>query len=215
MRKAVFLLALCLLPPGNCLANDSPTPASYPAVAARDGEICVVCGSSVSSSDLAIIVKGRRLPVMKEMVAELLQHPETYFKTTQLRSALFQEEFETAPGAVQSGVGLGWFLAGAYILSALIFGGLSGGAAIARGLPPIPGFFAGLALNVLGYLYVLTRAPRSAPLGVPAGLAKVPVTQSPLACPQCGSMNHPAAASCSVCHVALRPQGQSDLPRIG
>lgn len=216
MKRAASVLALCLLPPGSGLAGDSPTRAPYPAVAARDGEICVVCGSAVSSSDVAIIVKGRRLPVMREMSDELLRHPENYFKRKQPRSALFQEEFETAPGAVQSGIGLGWFLAGTYVLSALVFAGLSGATAIARGLPPIPSFFAGLALSAIGYLYVLTRAPRlAAPLGFPAGLAKVPVTQSPLVCPECGSTNHPSAALCSQCRVTLRPQGQSDQPRVG
>jgi len=187
----------------------------YPTVAAKAGEICIVCGMPVSSGDIAIILKGRRLPVMKDMAAAVLKNPEIYFKHKQAKGALFLEDFQAPSGAVQDGVSVGWFLAGLYVLSALFFGGLSGTAAIARGLPPISSFFFGLGLSVFGYVYVLTRPSRRVSRSVSAGLVKVPVTQSPLACPQCGDTNHPAAAACAACHVSLSPQGQSDLSRAG
>ena len=215
MARATTLLVPWFLLAGFVFASEPQQQSHYPTVAAKVGEICVVCGMPVSSGDIAIILKGRRLPVMKDMTAAVLKNPEIYFKSKQAKSALFQEDFQAPPGAVQAGVSLGWFLGGLYILSALIFGGLSGAAAVARGLPPISSFFFGLGLSVFGYLYVLTRPSQTASPSVPAGLVKVPVTQSPLACPQCGNTNHPAAASCAACHVSLSPQGQSDLSRAG
>jgi hypothetical protein len=164
----------------------------------------------VSSDDIAILLKGRRMPVMKTMAAAVLKNPEMYFQKKQAKGALFQEDFQAPSGATWAGVSLGWFLGGLYVLSALIFAALSGTTAIAKGLSPISSFFAGLGLSVFGYLYVLTRPARtSAP--DPAGWVKVPVTQPPLSCPACGNANHPAAASCSMCHASLSPQGRSDL----
>jgi hypothetical protein len=214
MAGATTSLALYFLLAGLHFSSEPHAQSRYPSVAAEPGEICVVCGLPVSNGDIAILLKGRRLPVMKEMAGEILKNPEAYFKNKQAKSALFQEEFQAPAGAVQTGMSLGWFLAGLYILSALLFGGLSGVAALAKGLSPISSFFAGLGLSVFGYLYVLTRPSRTAS-GVPAGFAKVPITQSPLACPQCGNTNHPAAALCSACHVSLSPEGQSDVSRTG
>jgi hypothetical protein len=214
MTRATTSL-LWLLLAGFVFASEPQLQSRYPTVAAKAGEICIVCGMPVSSGDIAIILKGRRMPVMKDMAAAVLKNPEIYFKSKQAKGALFQEDFQAPPGAAQAGVSLGWFLAGLYVLSALIFGGLSGAAAVARGLPPISSFFFGLGLSVFGYLYVLTRPSQTASPSVPAGLVKVPVTQSPLACPQCGNTNHPAAATCAACHVSLSPQGQSDLSRAG
>jgi hypothetical protein len=165
----------------------------------------------LSSNDIAIILKGRRIPVMKGMAASVLKNPEIYFKSKQARGALFQEDFQAPSGAVQAGVNLSWFLAGIYVLSALTFGALGAVASVSKGLAPISGFCLGFGLSVFGYLYVLTRRSQTTSLDIPAGLAKVPVTQSPLACPLCGNTNHPAAASCAACHVALSPQGHSDL----
>jgi hypothetical protein len=214
MARATTLLLLFLFEA--MLYASEPQPQSpYPTVAAEVGEHCVVCGMPLSSSDIAIILKGRRIPVMKDMAASVLKNPEIYFKSKQARGALFHEDFQAPPGAVQAGVNLSWFLAGLYVLSALAFGALGAVAAVSKGLAPISGFYLGLGLSVFGYLYVLTRPSQAASLDIPAGFAKVPVTQSPLACPQCGNTNHPAAASCAVCHVALSPQGHSDLSRAG
>lgn len=214
MGRAVTLLTVSLLT-GSLWATDPRLQPRYPTLPAEVGETCSVCGMPVSTGDIAIILKGRRMPVMKDMAAAVLKDPEAYFRRKQAKGALFQEEFQAPAGAVQAGVSLGWFLAGLYVLSALIFAGLSGVAAVAKGLSPISSFFVGLGLSVFGYFFVLTRPSRAASDSVPAGLAKVPVTQSPLACPQCGNTNHPAAASCAACHVSLSPQGQSDLPRVG
>ena len=214
MARATMLLVLTLIP-GVLSFGETLPQSQYPTVAAKAGEICTVCGMPVSSSDVAIILKGRRMPVMKEMAETVLRNPEVYFRDKQAKGALFQEDFPGPTGAVSSGVSLGWFLAGLYVLSALIFAGLSGNAAVARGLPPISSFFFGLGLSLFGYLYVLTRRSGKASRGVPVGWLKVPATQSPLACPQCGNTNHPAAPSCASCRALLSLQGQSDLSGAG
>ena len=214
MARATMLLVLTLIP--DVLSFGETLPQSrYPTVAAKAGEVCIVCGMPVSSGDIAIVVKGRRMPVMKDMAETVLRNPEFYFKDKQARGALFQEDFQAPSGGDRAAVSLGWFLAGLYVLSALIFGGLSGNAAVAKGLPPISSFFLGIGLSFFGYLYVLTRPSDEARRGFSAGRLKVSATQSPLACPQCGNTNHPAAASCALCHVSLSPQGQSDLSRAG
>lgn len=209
MAKATTLLLFLFA--AVIYADEPQLQSRYPIVAAEVGERCTVCGMPLSSNDIAIILKGRRIPVMKGMAASVLKNPEIYFKSKQARGALFQEDFQAPSGAVQGGVNLSWFLAGIYLLSALAFGALGAVASVSKGLAPIFGFCLGFGLNVFGYLYVLTRPSQTTSLDIPAGLAKVPVTQAPLACPLCGNTNHPAAASCAVCHVALSPQGHSDL----
>jgi len=211
MERLTILLVVTLIPVVLVAGETLPEP-RYPIVTAKTGEICIVCGKPVSSDDIAIILKGRRMPVMKDMAETLLRNPEIYFRNKQAKGALFQEEF-LGPGAASTGVSLGWFLAGLYVLSALIFGGLSGSAAVARGLPPIASFFLGLGFSLFGYLYVLTRPSDEARRGFSTCGLKVSATQSPLACPQCGNTNHPGAVSCALCRVLLSPQGQSDQSR--
>lgn len=113
---------------------------------------------------------------------------------------------------MQGGVSVGRFLAELYVLFTLFFGGLSGTAAIARGLPPISSFFFGLGLSVFGYVYVLARPSQRVSRSVSADLVKVPVTQSPFACPQCGNTNHPAAAACAARqHPKSVPKDREEL----
>jgi len=212
MTKAIIPLAAYLLVSGSLFANELPAQPRYSTTSANPGEICVVCGMPLSERDIAVIVKGRRMPVMKDMATSVLNNPEAYFKNLQAKGALLQEDFRAPSGAAQAGVSLGWFLVGLYVVIALIFGGLSGATAVAKGLPPISSFFVGFGLSMFGYLYVLARPSRTA-AGRLAPLERVRLTQSPLACPQCGNTNHPAACLCAACHVSLSPQGRSDLSR--
>ena len=99
-----MLLTLTLIPCILAASKTQPLP-RYPTVAAKAGEICIVCGMPVSSGDIAIILKGRRLPVMKDMAAAVLKNPEIYFKHKQAKGALFQEDFQgsitTLPGSTR------------------------------------------------------------------------------------------------------------------
>jgi hypothetical protein len=197
---------------GALLADRSETANPYAVVPARVGEYCTVCGSPLTEDDVALIVKGRRFPVDKSMVDVFLKNPQAYFRTKQIRGALFQEELQAA-GATQSALTGGWFLFGLYILTGLVCAGLSGYVAVSKGLPAIPHFFAGFFLSVFGLLYVLTRSPHVKPGTVPRGLVKVPVTHAPVPCPACGNTNHPAAVRCAACGAVLAPKLQSDMAR--
>lgn len=194
-------------------AEDIDSKNPYPAVPAKVGEFCTVCGVPLDEKDVALIVKGRRFPVDKTMVQAFLESSPEYFRAKQVRTALFQEEFGAPSGTAQSGVGWKWFLVGLYVLTSVVFGGFSGYVAVSKGLSPISHFFAGFVLNAFGFLYVLTRPARLKTGIVPPGLVKVPVTHAPVACPKCGNTNHPSAARCLGCGALLTPSFQSEVAR--
>ncbi len=149
-------------------------------------------------------------PELPGAPAKIFQRAQDTLATSaQPKSALFNKE----SGASRSAVGSGWFLFGLYVLLALLFSGLSGCTAVAKGLNPVPYFFLGFFLSAIGYLYVLTRPAMARRGDVPAGLVKVPTTLEPVPCPKCGNTNHPAAKKCSGCGAALQPTTQSDVMR--
>ena len=193
-------------------SDEFAKPAQYDTVAAKSGESCAVCGNPVSDTDVALIVKGRRVPLKREMVEEFVKHQDKYFARLQPKGALFQEEM--GPESEGHGsVGMGWFLFGVYVLIALLFGGLSGYAAIGKGLKPLPHFFVGLLFPLFGYIFVLSRPRAEGSGGIPSGLVKVPDTSAPIRCKACGNTNHPSARRCSVCHAELKPARDSEVFR--
>ena len=185
----------------------------YEIVPAQEGERCVVCGNPLSLDDIALIVKGRRVPLKKEMMQEFLANEEKYFVEMQPRGALFQEDSGLKTGTSLGGVGWGWFLFGVYVLAGLLSSGFSGNTALQRGLNPRPYFFLGFFLPVLGYLIVLSR--KSEPQqDLPHGLVKIPETSKPIACPACGFTNHPTARTCSGCKKPLSPLRASEASQV-
>lgn len=193
-------------------AQESELP--YKSVPPKENERCVVCGVDLTEEDLTLIVRGRRVPLKQAMVDSFLNNKEKYFSELQPKSALFQENLEARQGTAQSGISLGWFLFGLYVLTALIFGGLSSYSAVSRGLPAIPSFFLGLVLHVAGYLYVLTRPAAADRADIPKGFVKVPTTRTPTHCPECGAENHPSAKKCSGCGAGLQPTIESEVSKI-
>lgn len=188
-----------------------PAYQQLPAVA---GEKCVVCGGTLTEKDIALIVKGRRVPLDRQDVAEFMNNQEKYFATLQPRGALFAEAAEAPEGTALGGVTSGWFLAGAYVLVALVFGAMSSYAAIGKGLAPIPCFIIGFCFTLFGYIYVLTRRRMVTDGDIPAGLVKVPATRSPLLCGKCSTPNHPSARTCIGCGVRLEPKLESEAARV-
>ena len=75
----------------------------------------------------------------------------------------------------------------------------------------MPYFFAGLLVNVFGFVFVLTRPAKSK--DVPKGLVKVPDTHAPVACPNCGAANHPSASACTGCGAQLTPVYESEVSK--
>lgn len=213
-RKRLFQIALglCFVSLPLC-AQEKVTVTPTDTLPAKIGERCTVCGVALTEDDVALIVRGRRVPLNKNMVATFMSDPEKYFAKSQPKSALFQEELSAPAGAALGGISSGWFLFGLYVLAALVFSGLSGYAAVSKGLSPIPHFFIGFFFSALGYLYVLTRPAAVKKGAIPGGLVKVPATPAPVACPQCGYTNHPSAKTCANCGSKLQPQMESEVAR--
>ncbi len=178
-----------------------------------EGEQCIVCGVATYGLEIVEIrYKGRSFHVAAKMLDEFEGDPDAYFQKLQARSALFDER--SMDGRRRSG---GWLYFGVYVLVGLIFAALCGYLAVSRSLAPLPWFVAGLAGNVaaLAVLLVTPRGdPATLPAGVPAGLAKVPVTRAPEACASCGAANHPAARACGGCGVALAPAFEAETARV-
>ena len=215
MNKKSFYLALafCLLAlPLRTQENASQTP--YQSVRPKLGDYCTVGNVPLDTlQDVALIVRGRRVPLHRTMVDSFMRTQEKYFSQQQPKGALFQEELSAAKGAALAGVTSGWFLFGLYVLVALVFAGVSGYTAVSKGLPPIPNFFIGFFLSALGYLYVLTRPAVAKKGEIPGGLVKVPLTHAPVPCAACGYQNHPSAKQCVGCGGKLEPLLQSEVAR--
>ncbi|MEE9219681.1 MAG: hypothetical protein V3U98_11510 [Acidobacteriota bacterium] len=180
---------------------------------AEAGEWCLVCRSPVAEGGLVLLHRGRRVPLHTGVcLEEWTRNSEMIFTSLQPRGALFQEL--SVPASPLAG---GWFLLGLYVLAGLVVGASCGYLAVARGLAPIPWFFAGLGLNVAALAGLLTR-PRAdlskLPAGVPAGLSKVPTTRPPRRCLKCGSHNHPAASRCTDCGASMEPLVEAETQRV-
>ena len=186
----------------------------YRTVRPKPGDYCTVGNVPLDTSkDVALIVRGRRVPLHHTMVDSFMRTQEKYFSQKQPKGALFQEELSAPAGAALAGIDTGWFLLGLYVLVALFFSGLSGYTAVSKGLPAIPHFFIGFFLSVFGYVYVLTRPTAAKKDAIPAGLVKVPTTNSPVACATCGYNNHPSAKQCAGCGGKLQPLIESEVAR--
>lgn len=186
---------------------------TYSRVPAKDTELCTVCGAELTPEDVALIVRGRRIPLRQAHVETFLNNLERSFSSRQPKSALFQEDLSAPAGTAQGGISQGWFLFGLLVLSSLILGGLSGYRALSMGLPPLAPFFIGFFLNLPGFLYVISRPAGQGYLKVPKGLVKVPETVAPVTCPACGEVNHPTARRCLGCGKALHPSQPSEVTR--
>ena len=185
----------------------------YSRVPARDSELCTRCGAALTSEDVALIVRGRRISLCQADVGPFLKNLERIFSSKQPKGALFQEDFSAPPGTAQGGISQGWFFFGLLVLSSLFFGGLSGYRALSMGLPPLAPFFIGFFLNLPGFLYVICRRADQDHSQVPKGLVKVPETVAPAPCPACGEVNHPTARKCLECGKELAPSQQSEVMR--
>ena len=158
-----------------------------------DGEQCLVCRKPVVDEDVfEIRFKGRTFFVGKPFMGDFEADPARYFARLQARSALFDEN---ALGANRP-MAFGWLGLGGYVLAGLLCSASCAYIAVCKGLTPLPWFFAGLLGNVAGLGLVMFVPPgdtAALPAGIPAGLAKVPTTRAPVACPSCGTANHPSA----------------------
>jgi hypothetical protein len=178
----------------------------------RPREICVVCKRPIGTEGVVYLVKGQRFPLhVPACYEKFRKNPLSFLAMLQPHGAFLGASGETHD------LSFGWFLAGLYVLVGLVFAALCAQRAMSSGRSPAAWFGAGLALNALGYLLLLTL-PKHAihdPGGVPEGLGKVPVTFAPQPCPTCGRMNHPAADRCADCGEKLRPAVSSEVGKAG
>jgi hypothetical protein len=192
-------------------ASDSIDGLGHIKVAVKGFLKCVGCNNPMhpDSASYALLYRGRKIPTHSFCESAVRNNPslyQAYFASLQPKGALFQEHDDG-----QSEVKAGWFIFDLIVLIALLTGGLSGYAAVSKGLKPIPHFFIGL--TIVGYLYVLTRPSAVKPGEVPEGLVKVPTTSAPVPCEKCGFTNHPSAKTCAACGTKLTPTMQSEVAR--
>jgi hypothetical protein len=208
----IFLPVFAATSSGADAGPDMPDSLGYIKVAAKGFLKCVGCNDPMhlDSAGYALLYRGRKIPIHSFCEGAVRSNPaiyQTYFASLQPKGALFQEHDDD-----QSGVKAGWFIFGLIVLVALLTGGLSGYAAVSKGLQPIPNFFIGL--TIVGFLYVLTRPSAVKPGEVPEGLVKVPTTLAPIPCEKCGYTNHPSATKCAGCGTKLKPLMQSEVARV-
>ena len=202
-----MVLFICFVTPSYSQYN-APIEDNYPRVEVRPGDHCTVSGEALGPGDVCLLVDGRRVPLKKEAVNIFLNNQEKYFSNLQPRSALFTESM----GQPKS-LSMGWFIFGIYFLVGLFFAALTSHTAVAKGLKPIPWFFAGLLFNALGYLAVLIK--KSETKGeIPSGFGKVPLTSAPAICSNCGYENHPTAKSCLNCSTEFNPERSSEIDML-
>ena len=175
------------------------------------GEFCLVCNARLHEGDVVYLVQGQRVAVHLGACREHLNaEPRRWLSLLKPGGA-----FLSARGD-QVALSPFWFFAGLYILLGVVFAGACAHQAVQKALPPIPWFFAGLFLNAVGYLVLVTRPSGQVsqlPEGVPEGLRKVPLTHSFAECPKCGYHNHPSAQSCLGCGAAMTPSFESEAAR--
>ena len=180
-------------------------------VPVREGvDRCVVCSTLLKAGDKVYLVEGQRVGVMDVMEAQLFSEPLTFIGRLKPRGGLFGGE--TAP---PSGISDTWLLLGLYVTMGLAFAAVCAHRAINTGQEPVRWFAAGFLFNAFGYLALLLRradAERSA-LPQHTGVTKVPATSEPLACPDCGHLNHPSATECLGCHTPLTAESPSEVTR--
>jgi hypothetical protein len=214
MVKIALALACFLAFAPALQAQDTLATVPYERATVRSGERCIVCGALLdTNSGFVLLVKGRRVPLDPDHLGDFIKAEAKYFARLQPSGALFAESYDAKKGTALGGVGWEWFLAGLYVLIALLFAGLSGYVAVGKGLKPIPNFFVGLAFSAIGFLYVLTRPSVVRAGAIPPGLVKVPTTSDSLPCEKCGTRNHPSARRCAGCGTSLKPLVESEVAR--
>ncbi len=177
----------------------------------RSDDICLVCDRPVGQRDVVYLVNGQRAAVHLGVCdAKFLKDPWHFLALLQPRGAFL------GVGSAGQSLSPAWFLLGIYILIGLTFAALCAHRALHTGHSAVTWFGIGLGFNLLGYLLLLTRPRKEvrSPAGVAKGLSKIAATYQPLACPQCGNLNHPSASRCSECGTTLQPTIVSEVEKV-
>ena len=118
---------------------------------ARNGEKCVVCNTPVTTTDVAYLVDGHRVAVMKAMEEEFLRNPFQY--VTKIDTGTV----DLAPQ--QSGVLTSAYVwLGLFVLTGAMFGGVCASLAATKGCSKMQWFVLGFCFSVVA-LAVIARKP--------------------------------------------------------
>ena len=171
---------------------------------ALNGETCVVCNHAVSDEDAAFLVDGQRVAVMAAMQEEFLRNPLEYVAKYRPEGMVFS--------ARQAGdMTSTYFWLGSLLLAGLVFGAVCGHMAMLKGYSTWRWFFLGLFFSIPACLALANKPSSPNAPDAPAGLARIPDTRPPAACPQCGASNHPSASQCSSCGGRVEPTAPSEV----
>jgi hypothetical protein len=107
----------------------------------------------------------------------------------------------------------GWFIAGIWILLALISAAWSSNIAMKRRLDPKSWFYMGLIFNLFGVIYLLLVAKNQS-VKLPENFGKIAITDAPAICPNCNAYNHPSAIKCNNCGNKLISISESEVDKI-
>ncbi len=204
------LLCAMLLSTPTMAADSLTLPAGFREMPVESGDLCIVCDMPINArSGIALQYRGRRVPVGRDLLQDFLERPDYFFGKMQSRGALFNEN------AIQDRrpLRLSWFILGIGIALALLSAALNAHFALRKGLAPRKWFFIGLAGNLFGLLFLLSKPARSR-VELPPHLAKVPRTVAPQNCPNCHAANHPSARECPRCGSELTPTADSEAQRV-
>jgi len=181
----VVVLVVIIGAAGCAWAQERPGDILKTEVAVKPGEICIGCNHPIEAHDKTYLVEGQRVAVHRaDCDNSLRADPTPFLARLKPRGGFFGGE--KAPAGAPGSTGL---LVGV-------------GAVVGLGLA---GIWAHRTLN-------RSASPAGDP--IPAGLAKIPSTRAPQACPLCGATNHPAASQCLECKAPLRPDFPSEVSRL-
>lgn len=144
MRRLLTVLVCAWIAAGIAEAKiEGPFPA-------RDGERCVVCNTPVTTTDVAYLVDGHRVAVMKAMEEEFLRNPLQYVTRIDTGSVDLTPQ--------QSGATSGWVWLGLFAITGAMFGGVCASMAAVKGCSKWQWFVLGFWFSVVA-LAVLARKP--------------------------------------------------------
>lgn len=171
----------------------------------EEGDTCIVCGDPLTENDIVLEVRGRRVPVARDALEDLLKNPNHYFVKLQPKAALFTESISTPSFS------WGWLSFGALMLVLVISGAICSVMAMKRGLDSNRWFLIGFFGNFLAPFFLMQK--KLLP-DLPPGFNKLARTAPPSPCPSCSAQNHPSAKNCISCSSALDPSTTSDLEKL-
>lgn len=131
-RFLIFLALISFVVSFSTKISAQPTSLSDEIAAAKvvsplPGERCIVCDKKLDSSDPVLMIRGRRVPLVKEALPTFQSEPAKYFAKLQPRAALFTEPIERHSAHWY------WLIVGCFALVAVIAIAALGYSLVGRG----------------------------------------------------------------------------------